>query len=156
VFARLAVQWELDNFWTLSPARDDARLAAGALPLLTALLDGRRSDQPLHLQTADGEELILPVTAARMLEALLRELAGRNLMALVPLFAELTTQRAAAVLNVSRPTLVRLLDAGEIRSRRVGRHRRVRLQDLLAYRRRNEPRRRKLETPTKASDQKPS
>jgi excisionase family DNA binding protein len=149
------VQWELNNFWTISPARDDARLAAAALPLLTALLDGRRSDQPLYLRTVDGdEELVLPVTAARMLEALFRELAAWNLMALVPLHAELTTQRAAAVLNVSRPTLVRLLDAGEIRSRRVGRHRRVRLQDLLSYRRRTEPTRRKREASACTPDRK--
>jgi excisionase family DNA binding protein len=48
--------------------------------------------------------------------------------------AELTTSQAAAVLGVSRPTVVRLIDAGKLRARRVGSHRRLALSDVIAYR----------------------
>ncbi len=126
-----------DYYSRITPSQNDVRLAAAAYGRLEALLAGRRVAEPLRLQSADGgDELVLPLSAARMLHAMLRELACWNVLALVGVEAELTTQRAAELLNVSRPTAARLLDRGEIPSRRVGRHRRVRLSDVLDYKRR--------------------
>jgi excisionase family DNA binding protein len=47
---------------------------------------------------------------------------------------EVSTQQAATVLNVSRPTVANLIDDGVLPSRKVGSHRRITLADLLAYR----------------------
>lgn len=69
-----------------------------------------------------------------LLRDLLVEMAQGNAVTIVSIHAELTTQEAANILNVSRPHLVKLLEDGGIPFVKTGAHRRIRYQDLIAYR----------------------
>ncbi len=80
-----------------------------------------------------AHQVELPTSALRLLVDILAELAGGNAVKVVPVHAELTTQEAADLLNVSRPHLVKLLEDGALPFHRAGKHRRVRFSDLMQF-----------------------
>ena len=87
----------------------------------------------LVVDTEQEEVIVLPATVVALLLGILRMMAKGLGIALMPLHSELTTSEAADILNVSRPYLIKLLDSGEIPCHRVGRHRRIRLEDVMIY-----------------------
>jgi excisionase family DNA binding protein len=90
----------------------------------------------LRVQITAGrkaETLDLPPVVTRLLMSILKETAAGHAVTLVPLEPEITTQQAAELLNVSRPYVVSLIDKGTLPARMVGNHRRLPLQDVLAY-----------------------
>jgi excisionase family DNA binding protein len=119
----------------VTPTAADAALAKTSGERLAAHLAASRGVRLRVGTDSTGEELTLPSAALRLLVRALREMGRGNAVALTPIGAKLTTQQAADLLNVSRPHLVKLLDEGAIPSWKVGTHRRVLLEDLLAYKR---------------------
>lgn len=88
-----------------------------------SVLAGER--KPVDLTLAPGlSELLMEV---------LRHVGSGDAVTVVPVNQMLTTKQAADILNVSRPFLVGLIDKGAIPHTMVGRHRRVRAEDLFAY-----------------------
>ncbi len=118
------------------PTETDATLARETSRLLAPRM---RSKTPLRLRIGDStkeETMQLPASAVKMLVRILEEMARGNAVTLIPVHAELTTQEAADMLNISRPSLIQLLDEGKIEYRKVGTHRRVRFEALMQYKRR--------------------
>jgi len=120
----------------------ETRMARESSRRLASHLTALRADELSHRQSvmvrisdaAQPEESVeIPAAALRLLVGILDEMAEGNAVTLLPSQAELTTQQAAGFLNVSRPYLVGLLEAGAIPFRKTGTHRRVLAKDLLAY-----------------------
>lgn len=125
----------------IPPTEQDAQLAEESARLLARLISTSDS-QRIHVQPEGGEgmeSVVIPAVAYRLLVSILENLARGNAVAIVPVPAELATFEAAELLGVSRQFLVnKLLDTGVVPSRNVGIHRRVRFDDLMEYKRRNE------------------
>lgn len=81
----------------------------------------------------DSPILKLPPKVLRLFADLLGSLAQGKAVTIMPKDIDVTTQEAAMFLNVSRPYLVRLLDEGKIPFHKVGTHRRIRFEDVVAY-----------------------
>ncbi len=116
-----------------SPTPRDAAIARSSGQVLARYARTRR---PLPLRFRDHKEenpIELPAGAVKLLIHVLEAMAEGRGVTVIPEGAELTTVQAAEVLNVSRPFLIKLLDENAIPHRRVGKHRRVRSEDVMAY-----------------------
>lgn len=85
----------------------------------------------------DGETVALPDEIYRVLTIVVNEMKAGHSVSITPLSQRISTQEAADLLGLSRPTLVKLLETGEIAYEQPGRHRRVLLADVLNYREQN-------------------
>lgn len=116
------------------PTAQDAAIAREASRMLAPYIDHLEN---LRFQVGEerkaSQKLSLPASAIRLLLDLLTEMAAGNAVTLIPVHAQLTTQQAADVLNVSRPFLVSLLEEGKIPHVKVGTHRRILFEDLMRY-----------------------
>lgn len=98
---------------------------------------------PAFLVGPDGRQLELPSSIFAVLTQVVHAMAQGDAVAVVPVGALLTTQQAADLLDVSRPYLIRLLEAGDIPHEMVGTHRRIRFEDVMRYRHKRDAKRRK-------------
>lgn len=132
-----------------SPGEEGAREAAHAARMLAPLLrkSRKRRSSRFSIQPegkAHTESVTVPREAFELFVRILEQMAKGHAVTIVPIHAELTTQEAANLLNVSRPYLIGLLDQGEIPFHRVGTHRRIRFENLLAYKRKDDAYRKKV------------
>jgi len=106
---------------------------SGRAPLRVQVLD----------ETGEREELELSAATVRLLLGILEQTARGHSVAILPTATEVTTQQGAELLNVSRPFLIKLLEEGKIPFRKVGSHRRIRVDDLVRYKHEIDERREK-------------
>ena len=119
-----------------SPSEADMAAAQVASRALARLSGHGRVRVEARGDQDEAQSFILPIAAIRLLTDMMTHLAEGRRVSVMPEDAELTTKQAADMLNVSRPYLVGLLQAGKLAHHMVGTHRRVLVRDLLDYRRR--------------------
>ena len=119
------------------PKSHEIELAGKASSEMRTFLSGNgKTDVQFSLRKETGKksaEFLLPPAIVEFLFRTLLHIADGNAVTLVPIHAELTTQEAANLLNVSRPYLIQLLEKGKIKFHTVGRHRRILFADILKY-----------------------
>lgn len=117
------------------PAPKEIEAALQGQRELATYLSTKLETQKISIQDADNNtrQIELPTSALTLLMTILGELAVGNAVQVVPVHAELTSQEAANILNVSRPHLVKMLEEGMIPFHKTGRHRRVLFADLMKY-----------------------
>lgn len=103
---------------------------------LSSLVEAQEGHEVTLVFRKDGKDLELsfPVSAIKLLMRIMEQMALGNSVTLIPVHAQLTTQEAADLLNVSRPFIVKLLKEGKIPCIKVGTHRRIGFEDLMEYR----------------------
>ncbi|SFI76858.1 MULTISPECIES: helix-turn-helix domain-containing protein [unclassified Pseudomonas] len=125
---------------TIPPLEKEVEAAVQGQRELASLLSTKFETQRIDIFDKEDKphSLVLPTSALRLLVDILGELAIGNAVKVVPVHAELTSQEAADLLNVSRPHLVKMLEEGAIPFTKTGRHRRIRFSDLMAFKQRRD------------------
>ena len=114
------------------PTIEEATIARESSRIFTALTSRKKSLRvKLSGNKRKEQEVVLPAFAVRLLIDILDEMARGNAVSIIPINAELTTQEAADVLNVSRPFLIKMIEDRKLPCRKVGRHRRIMFEDLM-------------------------
>jgi excisionase family DNA binding protein len=113
-------------------------MAAAARACMVTALDHSKAERiKITIDTGEADttapQLILPARALRFFADILRQMAKREPMLLVSQKCELTTQEAAAFLNVSRPFVIKEIEANRLKCRLVNSHRRIEFEELVRY-----------------------
>lgn len=116
-----------------APPEQQAQLAALSKALEAMVRLPKRRAPKCQLVGPKGESIALPESVFYVLERVAEVLARGDSITVVPVGREVTTQQAADLLNVSRQYLVRLLDENRLPFRKTGKHRRLRIEDVLAF-----------------------
>ena len=121
LLSRLPTEGEMDNAVQLFQI------------IASQVTEGQQVDSSVHAGGGEARTITLMPALTDALLGILRMIVTGRGFHIIPVEAELTTQEAAELLNVSRPFLIKLLEKGDMPFTTVGRHRRVRAKDLFAY-----------------------
>jgi excisionase family DNA binding protein len=117
------------------PTEADIKISTQSSRVLASLTNSHSQTQKITVESENGKEesLLIPSVAYELLIDILSQISQGNAVTLVPVQAELSTQQAANLLNVSRPYLIKLLESKKIPYRKIGKHRRILAKDLYQY-----------------------
>lgn len=115
------------------PTKLDQKIASESYAALAAVIEQLNSEQAEIEIEETSEKIKIPLSALKLLGDILKAMGQGKLISVVPIAAEVTTQAAAEILGCSRPHLVKLLEDGKIVFTKVGKHRRIKFDDIIRY-----------------------
>lgn len=115
------------------PSAEDRQIANQLRQVLAAHKAGEAHLQVFDPATKKPVDITLTLAMSDLFIQLLRYIGSGGAVTLLPIQQMLTTQQAADLLDVSRPYLIKLIEKGDIAHSMVGRHRRVKAEDVFAY-----------------------
>jgi len=115
------------------PTKQEQQLAMEShQQLANALKSLKVADPEIEIEETQ-DKIKVPLKALQLLAKILEVTSQGKPISIVPIATEMTTQAAADMLGCSRPHLVKLLEKGEIAYTKIGKHRRVRFEDVMSY-----------------------
>jgi len=121
----------LENITKLS--KQEQKVAMESYSALAEVLERLHTESPEIEIEETKEKIKIPLKALKLLAKILEVTSQGKPISIVPIATEMTTQAAADLLGCSRPHLVKLLEEGKIEFTKVGKHRRVKFEDVMAY-----------------------
>jgi excisionase family DNA binding protein len=116
------------------PSKQDQKLAIESYSALATMLEHLNAEHTEIEIEETSEKIKVPLSALKLLSEILKTMAEGKMVSIIPVATELTTQAAAEMLGCSRPYLVKLLEEGKIAFTKVGKHRRIKFDDVMSYR----------------------
>ncbi|TVR78283.1 MAG: helix-turn-helix domain-containing protein [Saprospirales bacterium] len=126
------------------PSKEEQRAALESYDALAATLEQINSDYPEIEIEETKERIKVPLTALKLLAKILKETSRGRPISIVPVATEITTQAAAEMLGCSRPHLIKILEKGNIPFTKIGKHRRIKYQDVVRYKKKLKDQQREL------------
>lgn len=118
------------------PSKSEQKIASSSYQTLSKVLKHLKTEDTEIEINETNERIKLPLTALKILNEILKSMSEGKPISIVPVATEVTTQKAAEILGCSRPHLVKLLEDGEISYTKIGKHRRVKYEDIMIYQKR--------------------
>ena len=115
------------------PSKLEQKVAIESYPALFSVLSHITGEEAEIEIEETKERIRIPVRALELLSDILKAMSEGKPISIVPIATEVTTQKAAEILGCSRPYLVKLLEDGQINFIKVGKHRRIKFEDVVAY-----------------------
>jgi len=126
------------------PSKEDQKIAMASYDILASTIEGLRKKNPEIEIEETKDKIKIPLSALKLLVDILEAMSKGKPISVVPMETELTTMSAAEFLGCSRPHLVKLLEDGKIPFTKIGKHRRIRFDDIAEYKKQMREERRNL------------
>ncbi|MCH5716416.1 helix-turn-helix domain-containing protein [Niabella hibiscisoli] len=134
-------------------SKAEQKVAIESYDALAAVIEQLKSSNPEIEIEETGEKIKIPLKALKFLGQMLKAMSTGKMISLVPVATEVTTQRAAEMLGCSRPHIVKLLEKGDLDFTKVGKHRRIKFEDVVQYKQKMKEEQKKHITDIMSSDE---